>query len=172
GSFTGLRVGVSLIKGFVLATEKPFVAVDSLEALATTRPRASHPVCPVLDARKQEVYAAVYEWQEDTLSKTLEEGAYAPESLCRHIQRPTLLIGPGVERYREVFENRLGHRFLEAGEKAEFSTAAGAAFIAARRFDEHRQFDLNSLQINYIRKSEAQLSLGRPESERRSNHGY
>ena len=63
GSFTGLRVGISLVKGLVLGTEKPFLAVDTLEAIAGLAQPCEYQICPVLDARKKEVYAAFFEFQ-------------------------------------------------------------------------------------------------------------
>ena len=161
GSFTGLRIGVSLLKGFVLATEKPFVGINSLEAMACTLDSPKHPVCTVLDARKSEVYAAVFESQKDGLHPLLKESALSPEALCEKIEVPTLFIGNGVERYREVFKESLGARFMEPGTLPRFSTAAGTALLASRQFDHQNNFDLNQLRINYIRKSEAELSLGR-----------
>jgi len=161
GSFTGLRIGVSLIKGFVLATEKPFVGINSLEAMACTLDSPKHPVCTVLDARKSEVYAAVFESQKDGLHPLLKESALSPEALCEKIDVPTLFIGNGVERYREVFKESLGARFVEPETLPRFSTAAGTALLASRQFDHQNNFNLNQLRINYIRKSEAELSLGR-----------
>ena len=60
GSFTGLRVGISLLKGFILATEKPFASVNTLEAYANTIQPGPYTICPVLDARKKEVYITVF----------------------------------------------------------------------------------------------------------------
>ena len=160
GSFTGLRIGVSLIKGFVLATGKPFVGINSLEALAYTLDSPKHPICATLDARKSEVYAAVFESQKDGLRPLLKESAFSPEALCEKIEAPTLFIGNGVERYREIFKESLGARFVEPETQPRFSTAAGAAMLASQQFDPQNHFDLNQLTINYIRKSEAELSLG------------
>jgi tRNA threonylcarbamoyladenosine biosynthesis protein TsaB len=161
GSFTGLRIGVSLLKGFVLATEKPFVGINSLEALARTLDSPKYPICTALDARKSEVYAAVFESQKDGLRPLLKESALSPEALCGKIKAPTLFIGNGVERYREIFKESLGAHFVEPETRPRFSTAAGTALLASQQFDHQNHFDLNQLKINYIRKSEAELSLGR-----------
>jgi len=171
GSFTGLRIGVSLLKGFVLATEKPFVGVNSLEALASTLDSPNIPICAALDARKSEVYAAVFESQKESLRPLIQESALSAEDLCEKITAPTLFVGNGVERYHEILKESLGTHFVEPETPPKFSTAAGTAMIASRQFDQQKHFDLNQLKINYIRKSEAELSLGRSLAERRSNHG-
>jgi tRNA threonylcarbamoyladenosine biosynthesis protein TsaB len=161
GSFTGLRIGVSLLKGFVLATEKPFVGINSLEALACTLDAPEHPICTALDARKSEVYAAVFESRKEGLHPLIKESALSPEALCEKIKAPMLFIGNGVERYRDFFKESLGKLFMEPEAPPRFSTAAGTAMLASRQFDHQHHFDLNQLKINYIRKSEAELSLGR-----------
>ena len=169
GSFTGLRVGVSLLKGFVLATEKPFVGINTLEALAGTVQSDELPVCAVLDARKREVYAAVFEKKKEEWKRILVEGAFAPEELCKNIYSPTFFVGSGAKRYRDMLTGKLADHFLEPLQQ--YSTAASAALMASRRFDLLKSFDLNQLKINYIRKSEAELSLGGSLAERRLNHG-
>ena len=171
GSFTGLRIGVSLLKGFVLATEKPFVGINSLEALAHTVGFLEHPICTVLDARKSEVYAAVFESGKDGLHPLIKENTFSPETLCEQIKLPTLFVGSGAERYHEIFKESLGARYVQPETQPNYSIAAGAARLASRQFDHQKHFDLDQLKINYIRKSEAELSLARPLAERRSNHG-
>jgi len=96
------------------------------------------------------------------------ESALAPEALCAAIEAPTLFIGNGVERYRDLFRKSLRDRFVEPEGPLKYSTAAGVARLAAPRFDTQNNFDLNQLHINYIRKSEAELSLGGSLAERRS----
>jgi tRNA threonylcarbamoyladenosine biosynthesis protein TsaB len=171
GSFTGLRVGVSLLKGFVLATEKPFVGINSLEALAHTIGFPEYPICTALDARKSEVYAAVFESRENGLHPLVKENTFSPETLCKKIETPTLFVGSGTQRYHEVFKKTLGNRFVESETHPNYSTASGAAMLASRQFNNLKHFDLDQLKINYIRKSEAELSLARPLAERRSNYG-
>ena len=61
GSFTGLRVGASILKGLLLATSKPFVKIDTLEALALQATPTCNKICAILDARKKEVYTAIFQ---------------------------------------------------------------------------------------------------------------
>ena len=73
GSFTGLRVGASLVKGLVLATEKPFVGVDTLEAIALLGTSTENQICAILDARKKEVYSARFRLTEGTLASFVRQ---------------------------------------------------------------------------------------------------
>jgi len=75
GSFTGLRVGLSTIKGLVYATGKKFVAVPTLEAFAWNIPFSNFQICPLLDARRKEVYAAVFKWSKDRFFNVIDERA-------------------------------------------------------------------------------------------------
>ena len=107
GSFTGLRVGISTVKGLALALGIPVAAVPSLDALAAAVPWASLPVCPVLRARRQEVYAAFYRWNGEGFGRLSEYLALAPEELAGRLTEPTLLVGDGAEAIQSPHARRL-----------------------------------------------------------------
>ena len=158
GSFTGLRVGVSLIKGMVLATEKPFWGINTLEAYANMVEPASHPICPILDARKKEVYTAGFKYTEGYLSRETPDRAVSAEELCSTIKEPTIFLGGGLETYKEIFSCQLGDKFLNKTQVKNQSIAASAAQIAFNQSNNKPCFDLDALTIHYVRKSEAELN--------------
>lgn len=158
GSFTGLRVGVSLVKGFILAAEKPFVGVDTMEAMAALASPTDFQICPVLDARKGEVYNAIFYRRKDRLIRISENSVAPPEKLCAEITEPTIFLGSGLAAYRRLFSEKLGPLFEENEENNDHSVAASAAVLASGRFEEKNSYDLSSLKINYVRKSEAELN--------------
>src|SRR5512140_1876972 len=86
GSFTGLRIGLSTVKGLSYATGKPIVTVPTLEAFARVFTCCRYPVCLMLDARKSEVYAAVFEWEKAGIRKIVEEISIRPEDLLRNLE--------------------------------------------------------------------------------------
>jgi tRNA threonylcarbamoyladenosine biosynthesis protein TsaB len=96
GSFTGLRIGVSAAKGLALALSLPIAAVPTLDALAAGLPFAALPVCPVLDARKGEVYAGLYRWSGNQMRREWGPLALAPAELARRLVEPAILCGDGV----------------------------------------------------------------------------
>lgn len=157
GSFTGLRVGLSLVKGFVLALEKPVVGIGSLEAWAHKADAGKLPVCSVLDARKGEVYYARFRSGAEELEALGAEQVGPPETLIRSITEPTAFIGTGLLRYGPAFQRKLGQNFLEAAPKPGLTPAGAAARLAARRFDTQRCFDLNQFSLRYLRKPEAEV---------------
>ncbi len=159
GSFTGLRVGISLIKGFVLSLEKPFVGISTLEALAATvSPDAPGVICPVLDARKKEIYTALFKYEEGRLVRLAEDAVCSPEDLCRTVSQPTLFLGNGLDTYKNYLQDHLGERMVSGDGFIQCCPAAGAARLATQRFLKEKSFDLNTLQINYIRKPEAEIN--------------
>jgi tRNA threonylcarbamoyladenosine biosynthesis protein TsaB len=96
GSFTGLRIAVSTVKGLAVALDIPIAAVPTLDAMAAALPWAALPVCPVLDARKGEVYASCYRWSGGTMLREWEYLALPPEALAERLTEPTIVVGDGA----------------------------------------------------------------------------
>src|SRR5262249_17076608 len=96
GSFTGLRIAVSTVKGLALALDLPIAAVPTLDAMAAALPWAVLPVCPVLDARKGEGYASLYRWDGAAMRRQWDYLALAPEALGARLAEPTLVVGDGA----------------------------------------------------------------------------
>jgi tRNA threonylcarbamoyladenosine biosynthesis protein TsaB len=96
GSFTGLRIAVSTVKGLAVALDLPIAAVPTLDAMAAALPWAALPVCPVLDARKGEVYASLYRWDGSAMHREWEYLALSPDALAARLGEPTLLVGDGA----------------------------------------------------------------------------
>ena len=96
GSFTGLRIGVSTAKGLAWALGVPVAAVPTLDAMAAAIPWAALPVCPVLEARRAEVYASLYRHDGDGLRREWEYLALPTDELAARLTEPTLLIGDGA----------------------------------------------------------------------------
>ncbi len=159
GSFTGLRVGVSLIKGFVLAREIPFKGIDTLEAVSACVEPTSHPICALLDARKKEVYCAFFKYQGNYRKRLTSDRAITPEELCSNISEPTVFIGNGLDTYSEFLQHELGSRFIDGSKTRSRTVAASAAILAKPFLDQNPSMDLDELKITYVRKSEAEIHL-------------
>jgi len=157
GSFTGLRIGLSTAKGLAYATGLPLVGVPTLEAMAWTLPAARWQVCPVLDARKQEVYAALFRHEPEGLRRMMDDAAMAPEDLCRLIRNPTLFLGDGVDAYGALFRERLGDRVLLPPLASRGARPACVAELGRRRLLRGERDAPDSLVPRYLRPSEAEL---------------
>jgi tRNA threonylcarbamoyladenosine biosynthesis protein TsaB len=102
GSFTGLRIAVSTVKGLALALGLPIAPVPTLDAMAAALPWAMLPVCPVLDARKGEVYASLYRWDGGAMRRDWDYLALSPEALAARLTEPVILAGDGASAVRST----------------------------------------------------------------------
>jgi tRNA threonylcarbamoyladenosine biosynthesis protein TsaB len=159
GSFTGLRIGLSLIKGFILATEKPVLGISTLEAWAACAKPSNRPLFCLLDARKGEVYYSRFRWEGDRLIAEGDEGVASPETLAAKIQEPSHFLGTGLTRYGDFFKQRLNELYLEADTIEGLTPAGAAGLLAMDRFDRERIYDLNKLNLHYIRRPEAEQNM-------------
>ncbi|MGD9134883.1 MAG: tRNA (adenosine(37)-N6)-threonylcarbamoyltransferase complex dimerization subunit type 1 TsaB, partial [Desulfobacterales bacterium] len=88
GSFTGLRIGISTVKGLAYALARPVVGISTLEALAWQCGQTSYLICPLIDARKGEVYGATYGFNEGRLIQKTGPRAMVPEAVVEDIKSP------------------------------------------------------------------------------------
>jgi tRNA threonylcarbamoyladenosine biosynthesis protein TsaB len=107
GSFTGLRVGLSTVKGLSLALGIPVAAVPTLDAMAAAVPWTSLPVCPVIHARRNEVYAALYRRDGEGFARESDYLAVTPAELAARLTVPTLLVGDGADDVASAHARRL-----------------------------------------------------------------
>lgn len=161
GSFTGLRIGVSTAKGLALALGVPIAAVPTLDALAATLPFAGDPVCPVLDARKGEIYASLYRWADGAMRREWEYLALAPEVLSERLIGPVIFVGDAVETAGELLRARLGPRARFAPPGRRLPSAATVAALGEALLAAGAGADVAALAPLYLRPSEAELKRRR-----------
>ncbi|MBD8034780.1 tRNA (adenosine(37)-N6)-threonylcarbamoyltransferase complex dimerization subunit type 1 TsaB [Solibacillus merdavium] len=115
GSYTGVRIGVTLAKTFAWSLKKPLVGVSSLKVLAANASTSNYAICSLIDARRQNVYAAVYE--SGSLNTVIEDYHDHIDGLLQKLQqlnRPILFIGSDVEIYFEKIQHELGDLAIRA----------------------------------------------------------
>ncbi|MDH4264712.1 MAG: tRNA (adenosine(37)-N6)-threonylcarbamoyltransferase complex dimerization subunit type 1 TsaB [Deltaproteobacteria bacterium] len=157
GSFTGLRIGVSTVKGLAYALQVPVVGVPTLDALAQNLCYAPSLVCPVLDARKKEVYAALFRGDGGgRLEKISADWVIAPEDLCSRIQEKVIFLGNGIEVYGETFRKKLGPRVFFAPPEFSLPRAVHVARLSLPQFKNGHTLNLFSFTPVYLRRSEAE----------------
>lgn len=157
GSFTGLRVGIASAKGLALAIGKPVVAFSSLAMLAMNLPHAAYPVCPMFDAKKNEVYAALYRCR-DLPETLLSDCVMPPAEFLSHIRHPTLFVGSGALRYCDMIVETLGDLAIFAPSVCHQPRASAGALLAADLFARGEFVPAGALVPSYLRASEAELA--------------
>ncbi len=163
GSFTGLRIGSATAKGLGLALKKPLVEIPTLEGLAFNLWGTDKLVCPIMDARRSQVYTGVYAFEakgEGFEMKTLmdQEAMDVHELVAKlnELGQPVIFLGDGVPVYREVIrtEAKVPVSFAPAGsnrQRAASVAALGQIYFAAGKF-----VDAAAHQPEYLRKSQAE----------------
>jgi tRNA threonylcarbamoyladenosine biosynthesis protein TsaB len=156
GSFTGLRIGVSAAKTLALANGLPLYAVGSLLSLAFSARLAGVDVCPVLDARRGEVYAALYRFEDDGFIEAMAPFAVSPELLTPSLPERVVLVGEGALRYAEVLGVRSGPSRLIAPPCLSLPRASYLAGLLHSGMLADGVDDVMGLEPLYLRKPEAE----------------
>jgi tRNA threonylcarbamoyladenosine biosynthesis protein TsaB len=158
GSFTGLRIGMAAAKAIAMATGKPLLGVPTLDALALASPLAPGLVCCLLDARKQEVYAAFYRMGENGLPEPVSRPAVLPPAgLLDSVREPVLLVGPGAMVYKELWAGRKEVTLLP--DHLAQPRAQHVGLLAAHLLATGRVLDPVTAAPLYVRASEAEINL-------------
>jgi len=157
GSFTGLRICLSTIKGLSYATGKPVVTVPTLEALAWNFPYSRYPVCSLLDARKGEVYAAVFKWERGGFERMIDDTSVKPGDLLRQLEGEIIFAGEGVSIYRDKILEVMQGRALIATPEKMVPSPANVAMLGLAKALKGEYTDPSDAVPIYIRKSEAEV---------------
>ena len=158
GSFTGVRIGVAAAKGFAWGGEIPCVGVSTLEAMAETLGVWEGYVCPVMDARRSQVYNALFEAHCGTYTRIREDRAISLEDLRKDLQNcpgPIFLVGDGSNLcYNTLLESLPG--LVLPKEHRMHQRAAGVALLAEKKLAAGEICDGAALVPNYLRLSQAE----------------
>jgi len=158
GSFTGLRISLSAVKGLSYALGHQVVGVSTLEALAGTVTNWQGLICPMLDARRREVYAALFLRDQDGgLERLTPDSAQLPRVLLERITEPCLFLGDGAESYAELIRQHDGPDRQLLPFAAHHPRGVVVARMAWERLRRGEHDDLNTLVPCYVRPPEAEL---------------
>ena len=160
GSFTGLRIGLALCKGFALANKKPVVGVSTLKSIARSSGLEGR-IAVLMDARRNEVYCGLFEAKNNEINLIGEEKAVLVDEFCAEISAETFFIGDGAILHQERLKKRLDKIAQFPSMKDSLSIAGGVAFLAQKELENGKGEDYNLIVPRYIRRSEAEMKLER-----------
>ena len=159
GSFTGIRIGVATIKSVCYALDKPIVGVSTLEAIAYNLRSTNGVICPLLDARRSEIYGTVFrggtEWQRLSEDLCLPVDAFLDQlgeaTAQRRVSTPFNFLGDGLLTYGNVIRERLGERAHFADPIFNVPRGATIAHLGAQRLQHDDTDSYWTLVPNYVR---------------------
>jgi len=164
GSFTGLRIGAGTIKGFALAAAKPIAGVSTLDALSLNAASGPYPICPLLDARKGQVYTALYKpgaggYTEKIGAEKVTSVDYVLKELGE-IDK-IVFLGDGAQAYRDVIVGSLGNRAVFLSGAHQYIRASAVGLLGVMGCREGRTLDPVGFTPHYLRLSEAEMKQAR-----------
>ena len=151
GSFTGLRIGLSAAKGFCLAVDGALLTIPTLEALAARVPYARAPVCPVLDARRGQVFTALFETADGRPEQLTEVHVANIKDLLNEREGTDTIYLGDVELLTEVAERTGAPTGLSAPFPCVRPDAGTVGWLAVDRFQSKDVADLANAEPEYIR---------------------
>lgn len=158
GSFTGLRIGSATGKGLGLALKKPLIHIPTLDALAYNLYGCSALICPIMDARRNQVYTGMYNFEREF--KIIKEScAMDMADLCRELNERgewAVFLGDGVPVYRKTIEELLTVPFDFAPAQSSRQRAASVAALGAVYYAQGRTETAVSHAPDYLRKPQAE----------------
>ena len=161
GSFTGTRIGIAAVKGMALSYEKNCVGLSTLEVIANNIPYFSGIICSVMDARREQVYNALFECKGDGLCRITDDRAISIDTLGQEIgnlTRPCILVGDGAA----LCYNNLGQKYdnlFIAPANLRYQNAAAAAQLALNYYNRGQTVSAAELNPVYLRLPQAQREL-------------
>ncbi|MCQ4636138.1 tRNA (adenosine(37)-N6)-threonylcarbamoyltransferase complex dimerization subunit type 1 TsaB [Anaerovorax odorimutans] len=163
GSFTGIRIGVSSARALAQVLDVKAIAVPTLKAFAYQAPDYKGLICPVFDARRNQVYAGAYRWENGAIQEVVTGAPYLIEEFLEKVDAAgdqRMFFGDGTKAYADYFQEA-----QLAPEEIRLQSAASVARLAKDLFSQGKAVSYEELKPNYMRKAEAERKLEEKKNE-------
>ena len=151
GSFTGVRIGVGAIKALCYAIKKPIIGVPTLAAIADNLRYTDGLICPILDARRNEVYSAIFHGGK-TLDRKSDDLCVPIETLLDQIEARAVFVGDGLKRYANAIRKRFGENVIFTEAIFNVPRGTNVARLGRERLLKGQSDDYFALTPNYVRR--------------------
>ena len=169
GSFTGLRIGAATAKGLGLALDKPIVAVPTVDALAYNLYDTDKLICPMMDARRQQVYTGIFAFENHRLKVLREQMPEAVTDLAGQVNdygREVIFLGDGVPVYRAVLEREMKVPYSFAPPHLSRQRAGAVAALGMIYYREGKAEHARDHRPEYLRMSQAERERAEKQKEK------
>lgn len=159
GSFTGLRIGVVTIKGLAYSLNKPVCGIPTLDALAFSMPDFKGLICPMLDARNNQVFTALYQKHDNHMDKITPDLGVTIDEIINHMKscnQDIMVLGDATPLHLDKMKAVLGDKIVEAPAALSFPRASSTALLAEQAFRNNGAVNAFELEPLYLRKSQAE----------------
>ena len=159
GSFTGLRIGLSVAKGLSYACSLPLLGIPTLEAMAFSLAGIPNLICPILESKKDEIYDVVFRGGE-SLHRIMDYKCEDIHSLLARLsplREKIIFLGDGIKRYRDNIKIKIGKDALFIDSQINLPMATNVAFLGLNKLIKKEEDDISKLSPFYLRKSEAEI---------------
>ena len=161
GSFTGIRIGATLAKGICMALDIPLIPVPTLDALAANITQCDNIICPVMDAKRNQVYTALYAYDDGKLRPLTDGAAMDIDDLISYVdqkytEKKVVFLGDGADAFKSVIQNGLRKRALFAPANLNRQRAGSAGVVALDVFAAGGTVKAEEFSPNYLRQSQAE----------------
>lgn len=172
GSFTGLRIGSATAKGLGLALDKPIVPVPTLEGLAYNLFGTDRLICPMMDARRNQVYTGLYDFKDNELKTVKEQSAVDIGDIIDEINslgREVVFVGDGVKVYKKTIEERIRVNCAFAPvhlnlQRAAAIGALGISYYKNNKFEKASEHAPIYLRLSQAERERAERAAGNADS--------
>jgi tRNA threonylcarbamoyladenosine biosynthesis protein TsaB len=159
GSFTGLRIGAATAKGLAHALNKPVIGIPTLDGLAFNLPYCEGIICPIMDARRNQVYTALYRWEQGNFYQIKQHSAVPMKELVEELKESeeiVVFLGDGVPVHREFIQREMGDKALFAPRSAGRQRASSIGELAIESLRKGKVSNYGDFTPFYLRKSQAE----------------
>lgn len=170
GSFTGLRIGSATAKGLGLALNKPLIGIPTVEGLAYNLYDVPGIICPIMDARRKQVYTGIYKFENHEMLTVEDQMAIGVEELIEKLNAQkcqVIFLGDGVSVYKEIIEEKLEVPYTFAPLHMSKQRAGAIAALGMKYYKSGKIQNATEHQPDYLRVSQAERERAEREAKRK-----
>ena len=159
GSFTGLRIGSATAKGLGLALDKPLIHIPTIDAMAYDFCDSDKIICPIMDARRGQVYTGIYRFSDENMEILQQQCAVSIEELLEKLKEiggQVIFAGDGIPVYGEYITNNISVPFKFAKPHLNRQRAGAVAALAENYYRQGKTETAMEHRPDYLRKSQAE----------------